>query len=116
MSLHSNRRRAGRPGFDSRCGQYQTGAGAHIASWRLEEKVFAAVTMKNAVFWDVVPCGFIINRRLGGTCCLHLQGKRNNARREKVFKAVIMNDAAFLDIAACGFYKKTFRKVSSPSS
>jgi hypothetical protein len=28
---------------------------------------FAAVTMKNAVFWDVAPCGFIINRRFGDT-------------------------------------------------
>jgi hypothetical protein len=26
-----------------------------------------AVTMKDAVFWDVAPCGFIINRRFGGT-------------------------------------------------
>jgi hypothetical protein len=24
-------------------------------------KVSTAVTMKNAVFWDVAPCGFIIN-------------------------------------------------------
>jgi hypothetical protein len=33
---------------------------------------------KHTVFWDVVPCGFIINRRFGGTCPLHLQGGRNN--------------------------------------
>jgi hypothetical protein len=26
--------------------------------------------MKNIVHWDVVPCGFIINRRFGGTCRL----------------------------------------------
>jgi hypothetical protein len=32
-------------------------------------EVFTAVTMKNAIFWDVVLCGFIINRRvLGGKC------------------------------------------------
>jgi hypothetical protein len=30
-------------------------------------KVFTAVTMKNAVFWDVTPCGSCKNRRLGGT-------------------------------------------------
>jgi hypothetical protein len=30
-------------------------------------EVFMAATMKNAVFWDVAPCGFIINRRFGGT-------------------------------------------------
>jgi hypothetical protein len=38
-------------------------------------KVFTAVTMKNADFWDVAPCGFIINRRFGETCCLNPQGK-----------------------------------------
>jgi hypothetical protein len=27
-----------------------------------------AVTLKNAVFWDVAPCEFIINTRFGGTC------------------------------------------------
>jgi hypothetical protein len=31
-------------------------------------------TMKNAVFWDVVPCRPCVNRRFGGTCRLHLQG------------------------------------------
>jgi hypothetical protein len=46
-------------------------------------EVFTAVSMKNAVFWDVAPCGFIIDRRFGGTCPLHLQGKRNNANDEK---------------------------------
>jgi hypothetical protein len=32
---------------------------------RLE--VFTAVTMKNGVFWDVMPCGSCKNRRFGGT-------------------------------------------------
>jgi hypothetical protein len=27
-------------------------------------EVFTAVTMKNAVFWDVAPCGYCLNRRL----------------------------------------------------
>jgi hypothetical protein len=35
-------------------------------------------TLKNAVFWDVEPCGLIINRRFGGTCRLRLQGRRNS--------------------------------------
>jgi membrane carboxypeptidase/penicillin-binding protein len=30
-------------------------------------EVFTAVTMKNAVFWDVTPCGSCENRRFGGT-------------------------------------------------
>jgi hypothetical protein len=36
-----------------------------------------AVTMKNAVFWDVALCGSCLNRRFGGTCRLHLQGGKN---------------------------------------
>jgi hypothetical protein len=30
-------------------------------------EVFTAVTMKNGVFWDVIPCGSCKNRRFGGT-------------------------------------------------
>jgi hypothetical protein len=29
-------------------------------------EVFAAVTMKSAVFWDVAPCRSCVNRRFGG--------------------------------------------------
>jgi hypothetical protein len=43
------------------------------------------INQKNAVFWDVTPCGSVINRRFGGTCRLHLQGRRNNAREEKCY-------------------------------
>jgi hypothetical protein len=35
---------------------------------------FTAVTMKNAVFWDVAPCRSCVNRLFGGTYRLHLQG------------------------------------------
>jgi hypothetical protein len=37
---------------------------------------FTAVTTKNVVFWRVAPCGFIINRRFGGTCRQLLQDRR----------------------------------------
>jgi hypothetical protein len=40
-------------------------------------EVFRAVTMKNAVFWDVTPCGSFKNRRLGGTYRLHHLGDKN---------------------------------------
>jgi hypothetical protein len=49
------------------------------------------VTMKNAVFWDVAPCGFIINRRLEGTYRPHLQGRRNNASEEKWRDMFLLN-------------------------
>jgi hypothetical protein len=38
-------------------------------------EVFTAVTMKNAVSWDVAPCRFNVNRRFARTCRLHLQGR-----------------------------------------
>jgi hypothetical protein len=34
----------------------------------------------NTVFWDVTPCGFIINLRFGRMCRLHLQVTKNNPR------------------------------------
>jgi hypothetical protein len=40
--------------------------------------------MKNAVFWDVAACGSCYRRRLGGTCCLHLQGVKNLRARNNV--------------------------------
>jgi hypothetical protein len=42
----------------------------------VRSEVFTAVTMKNAFFWDVAPCRFCVNRRFGGSYCLHLQGRR----------------------------------------
>jgi hypothetical protein len=47
-------------------------------------EVFTAVTMKNAVFWDVAPCRSYVNRRYGGTFCLHLQGKKIRERGTSV--------------------------------
>jgi hypothetical protein len=50
-------------------------------------EVFTAVTMKNAVFWDVAPCRYFVNRRFGGTYCLHFQCIRNSRamnQREQV--------------------------------
>jgi hypothetical protein len=38
--------------------------------------VFTAVTMKNAVFWNVAPCRSCVNRRFGGTCSLHHPKRR----------------------------------------
>jgi hypothetical protein len=39
--------------------------------------------MKNDVFWDVRSCRFNINRRFGGACRLHIQGRRNNESEEE---------------------------------
>jgi hypothetical protein len=40
-------------------------------------EVITAMTMKNAVFWDVALCRYFVSRRFGGTYLLHLQGIRN---------------------------------------
>jgi hypothetical protein len=39
-------------------------------------EVLAAVTMKNAVFWDVSPCRSWVNKRFRGTYHLHLKGRK----------------------------------------
>jgi hypothetical protein len=36
-------------------------------------EVFTALTMKNAVFWDVAPCRSCVSRSFGGTYSLHLK-------------------------------------------
>jgi hypothetical protein len=33
----------------------------------VRSEVFTAVTMKNAIFWDVAPCRSCVNRCFGGT-------------------------------------------------
>jgi hypothetical protein len=38
--------------------------------------------LKNAVLWDVVPCESCKNGRFGGTCRLHLQGRKNTRMRK----------------------------------
>jgi hypothetical protein len=47
-------------------------------------EVFKAVTMKNAVFWDVTPCGSCKNRRFGGSQRLHQQDDKNGWTKNKV--------------------------------
>jgi hypothetical protein len=37
-----------------------------------------AVTMKNAIFWDVIPCGSCKNQHFGGMHCLHHQEGKNS--------------------------------------
>jgi hypothetical protein len=43
----------------------------------LRFEIFTAVTMKNAVFWDVTPCDPCMNRCFVGTYRLHHQGDKN---------------------------------------
>jgi hypothetical protein len=47
-------------------------------------EVFTAVTMKNAVFWDVTPLATCKNRRFGRMYRLHYQGEKNQGARNNV--------------------------------
>jgi hypothetical protein len=38
--------------------------------------VGTTLPLKNAVFWDVAQCRSCVNRRFGGTYCLHLHGRK----------------------------------------
>jgi hypothetical protein len=54
----------------NRCAQFDI-----ALRWRFYKQILN----QNAVVWDVASCGFIINRRFGGTCRLFLQGRKINA-------------------------------------
>jgi hypothetical protein len=47
-------------------------------------EAFAVLTMKNAVFWDVTPCGSSKNRQFGGTYPLHHLDDKNLRARNNV--------------------------------
>jgi hypothetical protein len=47
-------------------------------------EVSMVVTIKNAIFWDVMLCGSCRSRRFGGTYCLQHQGDKNRRARNNV--------------------------------
>jgi hypothetical protein len=49
-------------------------------------EVFTAVTMKIAVFWDVAPCRSYVNRRFGGTYCLHFRVEKPASKEPAFFR------------------------------
>jgi hypothetical protein len=58
-------------------------------------EAFTAVTMKNAVFWDVAACRSCVNRRFGGTYHLHLQGRKiREARNQR--EQVVQTAATYI--------------------
>jgi hypothetical protein len=71
--------------------------------------LYKSFTLKNAVFWDMAPCRYCINRCFGGTYSLHLHDrkKRKNPRarnqREQVaadLHDVISQKATFFIVTA----------------
>jgi hypothetical protein len=70
--------------------------------------------MKNAVFWDVAPYGFNINRRFGGTCRLYFQGRRNNtsqsvSNRLTLFLACVISSVLRME-ATCSSETSVYNK------
>jgi hypothetical protein len=61
-------------------------------------EVFTALVMKSTIFWDITPCNPLkVNRRFGGTYCLHLQGRKiSRARNQLESRLVTYCDAGFL--------------------
>jgi hypothetical protein len=47
-------------------------------------KCWKNLSVKNAVFWDVVLCKSCVNQRFGGTYRLHLQGRKIRSRETSV--------------------------------
>jgi hypothetical protein len=43
----------------------------------LRVEVFTTVSMKNAIFWDVISVALVRNDVLGGMYCLQHQGDKN---------------------------------------
>jgi hypothetical protein len=58
----------------------------------VRSEVYMAVTMKNAVLWDVTPCCFCKNRRFGGTWRLHHQGDKNRWTRNNFSSNYVAKD------------------------
>jgi hypothetical protein len=67
---------------NERCAYRGTLMGVHkIWTVNVRFEVFTAVTMKNGVFWVVMPCGSCKNRRFGGTWRLRQQGDKSRCTR-----------------------------------
>jgi hypothetical protein len=55
----------------------------HLLGYKIYTRFenFTAVTVNNAIFCDVMPCGSCKNRRFGEICHLHHQGEENQRAR-----------------------------------
>jgi hypothetical protein len=51
---------------------------------RVRFEVLTAVLMKNAVFWDLMPCSSCKTRRFGGMYRFHHQDEKNQRARNNV--------------------------------
>jgi hypothetical protein len=75
-------------------------------------EVSSAVTMKNAVFWDVTTCGFR-SRLFGGMYCLYHQAEKNRRARSIVSsnKLIILMMVAIQFSEISDFTRSTRRNI-----
>jgi hypothetical protein len=63
------------------------------------------MSMKNAMFWDVMPCGCCENQRFGGTYCLQHQHNKNQlaltVRRNLQLKHAARKYCVFVFVFVC---------------
>jgi hypothetical protein len=60
-------------------------------------EVLTAVIMKCSVVWDITPCSsFKVSRSFGGTCSLHIQGRRRSQAKNSVKPDAKLFHAGFL--------------------
>jgi hypothetical protein len=63
-------------------------------------------------FWDVAPCRFCMNRRFGGTYCLHLPGRKIRERGSRWFLALgflyLGEDMFLRNLSSHKFYTAPF--------
>jgi pentatricopeptide repeat protein len=60
------------------------GSGCADKRFLVRSEDFTALTMKNAVFWNVMLCGSCKNRRFGGLYRLYHQAGKNQRARNNV--------------------------------
>jgi hypothetical protein len=85
--------------------------------WPIKTKgveVLTAVVMKSSIFWDTKPCSPLkVNRRLEGTCRLHLQSGRIRQVRNQPEKLCL--PPAFT-LVSCLVYSSTLKMEATYSS
>jgi hypothetical protein len=79
-------------------------------------EVLTAVLMKSSVLWGITPCSPLkVNRRFGGTCRLHLQGRRTSKQEtnvKQVASRVILCNPKFRQVDCSAWYLTCFTLVS----
>jgi hypothetical protein len=65
------------------------------------QEIFMAVTMKNAIFWDITPCGSCKNRRFGGMYRLNRQADKSQRVRKEASSNWRLKTDAFSLIVRC---------------